>query len=490
MARAGDAFISMLAGYQVFRPKGTSRFLTGRIQQAATNTSKSPVNLWYNKDLDKYRQGLYVGNKVFYKYLDTVGSVSNDDDAAVLGEMRNGLGLSGGEILNRFLPELNKQLERAGDTIPIASSEKGITAPQERLGPFGKESRAARPDGGADPVDIVFKGNRYQTTVTPLDRAQHHGLYGRGHANMLQDFSKYDNTIQDKTKRQEAKAQRALMYFRDRLGVFNRAIKQMQVFPMKGTKLRAPMAEAIRSNLRDAGSSMRTVDGQRRRVYHGFQVLNRQGFNRMAGNVTGFMTKPAIDFVRTALGNFGQYQNGVTYAFPLGREDRFANVHISAFQLIQYGGYIQFNRSALNSAVIVRGYDAMSSTLAKGLSDQSEYDVVSKQFASQVAVNAKFEGNEIQMMTMYNATTGGATSASHRLYPQIDMVNADRQLSKWLKTEGTKRVEDWFKSYTNREAKFVDHLEGLEKPKQIKGKTYWALPYIAIADYDEVRFTE
>ena len=62
MPRAGDAFISMLAGYQVFRPKGTSRLLTGRIQQAATNTSKSPVNLWYNKDLEKYRQGLYVGN--------------------------------------------------------------------------------------------------------------------------------------------------------------------------------------------------------------------------------------------------------------------------------------------------------------------------------------------------------------------------------------------------------------------------------------------
>ena len=111
------------------------------------------------------------------------------------------------------------------------------------------------------------------------------------------------------------------------------------------------------------------------------------------------------------------------------------------------------------------------------------------QFHAQVASEAKVEG-ETRYMSMVNAERAGGTVAkfSKRIYPSIDLVAANKQMSMFLKTFGVKRVKNWFKSYTNRnDSKFVDSL-GDKKNIMVDNKKFWALPYISFADYDERRF--
>tara|TARA_R100001443_G_scaffold2818_3_gene9306 strand:+ start:548 stop:2008 length:1461 start_codon:yes stop_codon:yes gene_type:complete len=485
MSRANEAFITMLAGYQLFKPKtkNSNIYLDKRRTSSSTTSGKGlPVNLWYNESVGKHREGLYVGNRIFFKYADPVGSVNKKTDLEARRTLQSGQGLRGDTILNNFFPEMIARLKTDGLKIPLPKDEKGVSAASERMAPIGLGVREQRQEfAGADPVDVVFNKKGYQTSFTALTASDHHGLYGRGHDAMVQDFKSYTN--RPRAEKHQAMGNRALSYYKDRLLVWNRAMKQAQGKALK--KPTASTANRIRNQIAQMGGGMSN--------YRGFQIANTRGFRQMAGNVTGYINKTAASFIRTALGkkNFGNYSQGVTYAFPLSRskEDRYVNVHLSYFKLFNNKGFIQFDRNALNKATIIGGHDAMSATLAAGLSEQNEYSVAANQFHAQIASEAKVEG-ETRYMSMVNAERAGGTVAkfSKRIYPSIDLVAANKQMSMFLKTFGVKRVKNWFKSYTNRnDSKFVDSL-GDKKNIMVDNKKFWALPYISFADYDERRF--
>ena len=91
---------------------------------------------------------------------------------------------------------------------------------------------------------------------------------------------------------------------------------------------------------------------------------------------------------------------------------------------------------------------------------------------------------EVQI-TATNAAKAVASGHAN-VYPSIDMIAADKQLSKWLKTEGMRRIEKSFKSFT-KSYSGSKHLNDY-KPLNVGSTNFWAMPYISFADYDIERF--
>ena len=493
--RAGDAFITMLAGYQVYKSKSFSgsSILIGKEKTAQARSASLIASYYIYKDKDKKTKpvkNMYVGNRTFYKYVD-------DRDLDIVSDLvhRNvrttfrGKKYKGDKILQNFFPDLTNRLKQDGDKIAIGSA--AISTPSERLEALGDKqlmmnnSTERGKMESADPVDVMHKGRGYQVTFSPLTAADHHGLYGAGHKAMMDDFAKYKNQNLKEDELDNKRAKRALSYFRDRLTVFNRAMKQMQKIPLTKTMTGQDTSRLRQSILQAGGGRMKT--------YKGFQVENRRGFNKMAGNVTGFFNKSAASFVRTALGkkNFGADTAGVTYTFPLSKSpaDAYKFVHLSNFQLHTRMGFIQFNKRALRSAKVVEGHDSLSAQLAADLHGHTEYSVASRMFNAQVASEAKVIGDTTEVMKM-TATEAAGAKAKTRWYPSIDLVHADKQLSHFLRNQGTEMVERWFKSYTSTgDTKFSKAL-GQRRNFDVKGEQFWALPYISFADYDIRRFEE
>ena len=493
--RAGDFFISMLAGYQVYKSKslsGSSIFI-GKEKTAQARSTSRIVSYYLYQDKDqktKPVKNMYVGNRTFYKYVEDrdLDIVSNAVHRDVRTTFAN-RGYSGDGILQNFFPDLTNRLTKDGDKIPIGS--RAISTPSERIESLGDKqlfmdnSTERGKQESADPVDVMHRGRGYQVTFSPLTASDHHGLYGAGHKAMMDDFASYKNQNLTENELDDKRAKRALSYFRDRVVVFNRAMKQMQKIPLKG-----PMTARDTSRLRQ---TILQAGGGRMKTFEGFQVESGRGFNKMAGNVTGFFNKSAASFVRTALGkkNFGAYTAGVTYTFPFSKSpaDAFKFVHLGNFQLHTRMGFIQFNKRALRTAKVVEGHDSLSAQLAADLHGHSEYSVASRMFNAQVASEAKVAGDTTEVMKM-TATEAAGAKAKTRWYPSIDLVHADKQLSHFLANQGTEMVERWFKSYTSTgDTKFSKAL-GKRRNFNVKGQQFWALPYISFADYDIRRFEE
>ena len=483
-SRANEAFISMLAGYQVYKAKSSS----SPIEINKYKTSKAFVDLKiprYFKEDESAILNLYVGNRTYYKSVPprALGVVSDSTHRNVSRNFKKQK-YSGNRIMQGFFPRMVKRLEEDGDKIMIG--DRSISTPSERIQAISKDKPQVRnPNNisGADPVDVMHKGKAYQVTFSPIERGQHHGIYGKGHTAMINDFRKYEKEDLSEKQLDKKKAKRALNYFRDRVVVFNRAMKQMQHEPLKG-KMTAQDTSALRADILRAG-------GGQMKSFQGFRIQNRRGFNKMAGNVTGFFNKTAANFVRTALGaqNFAAYTAGATYTFPLSRaeSDRYKFVHLGNFQIHSNRGFIQFNKRALRHAEVVQGHDSLSAQLAVDLGAKSEYEVASKMFHAQIASEAKVEGDKTQMMKLISTNAAGAKSKT-RWYPSIDLVHADKQLSKWLSTNGVKRVKKWFRKYTANNDNTMSKALGPKRSFEVGEETFWALPYLSFADYDIRRF--
>ena len=183
--RAGDAFITMLAGYQVYKSKSFSgsSILIGKEKTAQARSASLIASYYIYKDKDKKTKpvkNMYVGNRTFYKYVD-------DRDLDIVSDLvhRNvrttfrGKKYKGDKILQNFFPDLTNRLKQDGDKIAIGSA--AISTPSERLEALGDKqlmmnnSTERGKMESADPVDVMHKGRGYQVTFSPLTAADHHG---------------------------------------------------------------------------------------------------------------------------------------------------------------------------------------------------------------------------------------------------------------------------------------------------------------------------
>ena len=161
-SRAGQAFITMLAGYQVYKSKSKSSPIEIARERTAQARSVNEIPAYYlNKG--SVVKNLYVGNRIFYKYVPSSAlddKVSDSVHRQVRGVFRSA-GYKGDNILQNFFPNLVSKLKEDGNKIPIGSA--AISTPSERMTAIGMPAGEERTrQDAADPVDVIHEGSLSQ----------------------------------------------------------------------------------------------------------------------------------------------------------------------------------------------------------------------------------------------------------------------------------------------------------------------------------------
>ena len=172
-----------------------------------------------------------------------------------------------------------------------------------------------------------------------------------------------------------------------------------------------------------------------------------------------------------------EFGAGVTYTFQLSQ---YNYAHISKFKMLTKPNF-HFDRAALNKALVVEGHTELSGLLAIDSANLDEQAVAMNQFHSQIAYETSKTDDLTETMSIQNQATSKLISGSGRVYPSIDLVHADKDFSKYIRDTVVPTIEDEFKKASRGN---VGKKLGSRKSIHIDGKTFWALPYLSIADYD------
>ena len=480
-SRANEAFISMLAGYQIFKPKTHSnkqQFLKAKTARTTTAQDFNIANYYIsNPSGGSFRQtSKYLGNVNLIKYTSPVGSVGADT-ANKARTLLASPAYGGANILSGILNELYPKAITAGDTIPI---DKEVTSPAEQpigiLGERDSRPQQKHPLGEkyADPIDIKYNDKNYQVTFTALDSTrEHHSIHGIGRKDMLSRFKDIDKMDRTKRAKDRMKGKEALNFFKSSIKGWNKTLRKLQSSKVTGQN----RGEVLRRDIRLA-----TSKGSPKM---NFSLLSKRGMVGAARLATTEFTKQAGQISRTLLSDFN-FDKDTIYTFPLSKDNPYVYVHIFNFRMIDTAKGFQFDESALQHSKIVYGHTELSNQLALD-SNMSEYQVAGNQFAAQIAARAKVASDNITVGQITATNAAKAVASGHaNVYPSIDMIAADKQLSKWLKTEGMRRIEKSFKSFT-KSYSGSKHLNDY-KPLNVGSTSFWAMPYISFADYDIERF--
>ena len=122
-SRAGQAFITMLACYQVYKAKSRSSPVEIAKERTAQARSVNEIPAYYLSGGSAVKN-LYVGNRIFYKYVPNFeldANVSNSVHRDVRGVFRSA-GYTGDGILQSFFPNLTSKLKEDGNRIAIGSA--------------------------------------------------------------------------------------------------------------------------------------------------------------------------------------------------------------------------------------------------------------------------------------------------------------------------------------------------------------------------------
>lgn len=464
-----DAFISVMAGYHSFYPKGVNnRPLLNKYTTASPYSSAEQGVTLYKygtEDSNQERKGLFVGNRIYYKYLPKTGLITSKLDK----QIRSQEVADGSEILRNFIPDLTARMEQG---VQRKLKVDKVPSPAEQMSSIGgKAQKAGSADkGAAQPVDVSIGKEHYQITFSKLSDLGQHGVYGKGGRRLREDIqkleAKYGSSDKKNKKILQKIADKGLHYFRNRLKVWNSQMAHIQ----KKFPTHSKTAEGLRGTMHYV-SKLGTLGGGD----YGFQV--NQGFRNMAGKPTGYFNQNAGNITRTALGNMAEFGTGVTYTFQLSQ---YNYAHISRFKMLTKPNF-HFDRTALNKALVVEGHTELSGKLAIDSANLDEQGTAMNQFHSQIAYETSKTGDLTETMSIQNQATSKLLSGTGRVYPSIDLVNADRDFSKYIKDTVVPTIEDEFKKASRGN---VSRNLGSRKSIHIDGKTFWALPYLSIADYD------
>jgi hypothetical protein len=466
-----DAFISIMAGYHSFYPKGVNnRPLLDKYETAAAYSSKEQGVTLYKygtEESNQERKGLFVGNRVYYKYLPKTGLITSKLDK----QIRSQGVANGSEILRNFIPDLTARMEQG---VQRKLKVDKVPSPSEQMSSIGGKAQKAGSGvkGAAQPVDVSMGKEHYQITFSKLSDLGQHGVYGKAGRRLREDIRKleaqYGSSDKKNKKTLQKIADKGLRYFQNRLKVWNSQMAHIQKLTgaTTGKELRVDMDDIAKYG----------VNFNRGRYgNYGFQV--NQGFKNMAGKPTGYFNKNAGNITRTALGNMAEFGTGVTYTFQLSQ---YNYAHISKFKMLTKPNF-HFDRAALNKALVVEGHTELSGLLAIDSANLDEQAVAMNQFHSQIAYETSKTNNLTETMSEQTQATSTLLSGSTRVYPSIDLVHADKDFSKYIRDEVVPTIEDEFKKASRGN---VGKNLGSRKSIHIDGKTFWALPYLSIADYD------
>ena len=468
-----------MAGYHTFRPSMfDSQPAIAKKVSATAYTGEGggggKVLLYRYGESNSYREGFFVGNRIWYKYVPKVGKVSDAVDAKI----RTG-GVShqfrGEEILNRVIPDLKQRMERGvhmkiqPDRVPSAS--------EQSLGGSVMQKQTPAKPGEAQPVDIkTIGGEHYQVTFSRLDEIDHHGIYGAAGRRLSSDIRRlkqqYERSGRSKRGMYQRMANKGLKYFQNRLQIWNAQMATIQRrFPTHSQD-----AAGLRGSLHYAAMLGKQFGGKGSNYGFALNQASSKQFGLMRGKPTGYFSKNAGSITRTALGNMKEFGKGVTYTFQL---DNYAYAHISKFRMLQRPK-IRWDTSALNKALYVTGHDAILGLLASDSANLDEQGIAMRQFHAQIGYETSRTTNSTETMTMQNQITSNLVSKTGRIYPSIDMVQADDDFALYVRDTFVPAIESEFK----RNSRNFSNKLGEKKEVKVDNYKMWALPYISVADYD------
>tara|TARA_R110002110_G_scaffold176849_1_gene381224 strand:- start:730 stop:2211 length:1482 start_codon:yes stop_codon:yes gene_type:complete len=470
-----DAFISVMAGYHISKPRGKDTSI-GRKVSARSTTSDVLLYRYGPKDGKHGARavGTFIGNRVYYRYANTVAKIDSDLHLHLKSKGGRDLGdnLNGSDILARFVPQLvdavvagaNTKLNLKPDKVDVAS---------EQLSSLGMTQKPRAGGGEAQPVDVTTRGGEhYQVTFKSLSEYGHHGIYGESGKTLNQDIRRLEKKYKDSGRNRrgmyQKMANKGLRYFQDRLPVWNKHIDMMQ--KKKPNKTRN--ASGLRTALDFSKSGRMDVSANGRMDIN---RASRKAYGRMVRNSTGNFTKGADTITRTALGNMSEFGQGVSYTFQLGP---YHYTHLSKFQMMKN---LRWKETALNKALVVESHDALTDILAIESDGLDKSDVTMRQFQSQIAYEVTKSTDEIETMTLLNHNTSKLITSTGRVYPSIDMIQADQNFSRHVRDVVAPEIEAQFKSNSHGD---LGNKLGQPREHRTNGVRFWAMPYISIADYD------
>jgi len=461
-----EAFISIMAGYHLSKPMhGKSNTALGRKYSATPRTSGVGLYKYGREGLIK--EGIFVGNRVYYKYFPSLGTLS-DDEHARNESYRRQKGLDGNKILERFVPRLVDSVVNKVQAGLDLKPDK-VPSPTEQMSSIGGVKQ--RPAGkGANPVDVTTKdGRHFQHTFQALSAKDQHGIYGKAGSKLNSDIrilkAQYKNSDKSAAKIADEIAKRGLRYFKQRLPEWNKHMDLMLKPKYNKNKFNTKTA----SGLRDA---LAWKHHKNRRGDTNILRTALKGLKVVSDTAVGKFQKHADTITRTALGNMGEFGQGVTYTFFI---NKYQYAHISRFRMTQD---LRWDTAALDKGIAVTQHDALTDILTLQSNGMSDKEVTMRQFQSQIAYETSLSSKAVSTMTLQCQNTAALKTASGKIYPSIDIIQANKKFSKYIRDEVVPEIENQFKLETSGDLSTRLGETIATRPPM------WAIPYISIADYD------
>lgn len=461
--------VSAMAGYQRYFSK------TPEQQPLTLNIDQRGA---FSKSFSLYKvngrpeQGLYLGNHILLNYYKPVGTLSTDEANQMTEAFSRRF--SGTEILDRVVKQVGYDSSGAAfrgqgkiAVSPVAAAEEQTPAVGGKLPVRGKTV--------AQPVDITNAFGNFQVTTSKLEKVGHHGIYGTAGTQLQNKISKirkqFDGANKNDDKMYQRMADEGFNYFKARFPQWNAALRKIQA------------QKKYRSGIKMRGAVAASVSGGGMSI----QGVAADGLNQAVGLSTGFFNQGAAELTKTALGNMRYYNpsQGVSYTFVL---DPYRHAIIQKFVMKSKPIY-QWDQSALKKELteVIEAYAVTDEMYKDSGGFASAYDVTSRRAHAHTAYRANKTATTTELMKFATLSTGAQTTNSGRIFPSIDMVHADKELSRNIKKVLLPQVRD---TASKAHKKFSASVLGKPRSFTFGNKIGWAAPYAAFTDYGFEAFGE
>lgn len=479
-----EEIVSVLTGYQRFFAKGSSKFKVYNKRLPFSERFRM-YNIAYSTGAIEPRDAVYIGNHVaaYYYPERNVGTITPRQEKALTNFFVGKYPAKAARNLQKMVGDVqNKNFDSVGVQNVPAGEEQMATFDSSVSGAYNVPLK--RTPGQAQPVDIRgdFKAagrfkdtSGFQVTVSRLDQAGHHGIYGAGGMELSKQIQEI--RMEGGADQHDKIAKAGLRYFKGRLPQWNAALARIQKHDRK-RGIRNRTTAGLRSKI--AGL---TADGG------GISIGQAQEhFKDMMASSTGFFGGSAAQITQTALGNADFFTGtGVSYTFTI---DPYAHAVLQNFRMHRRGGgKIRWDEGALKHAFAVKGLMATDEYFKLTGAVQRQNDAGVKRVHAQTMTRANRNAHTTQIGVSQSANLGDLRTRSGRFYSTIDLYHADKDMSHLIKKElipfFRKEYAKDIKTFTKQYIGTPERIEAGFSTPMFKA---WAAPYLALTDYSYEAF--
>lgn len=461
-----EPIISLITGYQRYVSKAENLDIH-------VESRKTPLSRHFKlyKVKGKEKLGQYVGNHQIINRYHNVEGISEKQEIQMNSVFQGKFTQRSQKLLNSIASRYQRPSTYSGTAVPVINVPAGEEQ-TKAIGGAGQDTRG-RPVGGAQGIDIKESYGNLQVTTQRLNQMGHHSIHSAGQVGKtLQDNIKSikENNV-DSEDRDKKIAQEGYTYFQDRMTEWNVILKNIQFDKKRMT------ASAVRTSVSKGTQS-------------NIQSTAVNGFKDMVANNTGFMSENAGQITSTALGNIGDFGQGVSYSFVI---DDFKHAILQKFTMKRGKDGLAWDRSALKKDLteVVYGYMATDGYDSVNMGVGYDNDSAAVRSFAQTALMGNKNTINTEIMSAYSLNSSALKTNAGTLQADIDLIHANKELARHIRDELLPSIkyqlgQDSKKFSRQLLGKPVDMSQGILQANR-KAKI-WAAPYLSVADYSYQAF--